>query len=137
MTTETTEMLRPVLTDEDVATLNETRKILEAIEKRALELGNAIVGRHVEERSTWLSLGTPTPISCGRVAEAADDAETALFNVLNLASSHRVTPLTDAQIHGDEEAEEEAAETPEMLRDDVWDEPGPDLSSADEHDWRL
>lgn len=145
MTTETTEMLRPVLSDEDVATLNAARRILEEVEKRAQERGNAIVGRHVEERTTWLPMDTPTPQSCGRVAEAANRAESELFQLLNLASSHRVSVLSDDQVHG--RLQEEAAETPEMLHPgpvdvsgnhwDVLDEPGPDLSDATEHDPRL
>lgn len=69
--------------------LNEARNILEHVEA-AVELE----ARRSEVRPT--ALGGPSATSYGRVAEAAEIASDAIFNVLNTMNAYRVQPIDRA-----------------------------------------
>jgi hypothetical protein len=75
MTTTSTDK-RSILTDEEIATLNAARTILDSISKR-----------------------TPHTRSGGVVDCQADETSHALFMFLNRACSHLLAPLTYDQLH--------------------------------------
>ncbi len=80
----------PLITADEVATLNAARTILEAVEKRANTFDTP--------REPWQYH------SCGRLAEAADTAESVIFGVLNYANASKLAPLTDDELHNREPA---------------------------------
>jgi hypothetical protein len=139
MTTETTEMLQ-VLTSEDIEAIAGMRKLLDGVEERAVkaawatEQALAAAGR--------VDYKAAPSHNWGRLAEACDITEAALFNVLNLASSHcKVEEAGEALRRELEGPEEEATESPEMLRDVhagiADDEPDYLHDTRGEHDPRL
>lgn len=75
-----------MLTKAQVGALNDARDVLRAIEKQA-------TSESYSEDSVW------QPFDCGKLAEACDSAEGAMFNVLNVARSYLGIKLTDEQIH--------------------------------------
>jgi hypothetical protein len=74
----------PILTDEELEILNETRTILERVEREAM-------GR-AWEASTEANR-PPHAQGFGRLAEAADLAHSALFRVLNVANAYDVQAI--------------------------------------------
>lgn len=120
MTTENTDMLqeRPLLTDEDIAALNAARTILERLADEATSRAWKAPSR------VGTSLREVTAQALGRVAGVAKMAEDNVFDVMNVASSDGMVRMTDDQLHNRPTAE---------LYDDL----GPVLSGADEHDPRL
>lgn len=80
----------------DVRTLNRARTILADIEKAAQKEAVALM---VTDERIPVGLGIADPMDFGRLAEAADRANEAIFNVLNVGKNHAKIPLTDGQLH--------------------------------------
>jgi hypothetical protein len=78
-----------MLTKSEIRTLNRARDVL----KRAKETcgGN--------RRAVAADYTQADGYSYGIAAEAAGNADQAIFNVLNVLNAHRVQVLTEAQIH--------------------------------------
>lgn len=75
-----------VFTKSQVGALNEARDVLRALEKDAQE-------------RCYATSRTHEAFNLGKLAETLDAAEGAIFNVLNVASSHVGIALTYEQIH--------------------------------------
>jgi len=87
-----------MLTSDDITKLNEARKILKRLEDRT--------------RDAFYDLGDTNKYSgevdghdLGRLSEAADVAEGAIFNVLNTARSYCKVAISDGEMHMREEVE--------------------------------
>ena len=78
------------LSDEEVSILNAARRLLQNVSREATNLG-----WKAESRGG----ARPVAASFGRVSQAAETAEDAIFNVLNVASSTSVRPLDENQLH--------------------------------------
>lgn len=85
-------MSGPILTDEELEILNETRTILERVEREAM-------GR-AWEASTEANR-PPHAQGFGRLAEAADRGAAALFNVLNIANAYDVQAIEPYVLYRD------------------------------------
>jgi hypothetical protein len=82
----------PILTDEELEIVNETRTILERVEHEAM-------GRAWEASTD--PARPPHPMGFGRLAEAADRAHAAIFNVLNVANAYDVQAIEPAVLYKD------------------------------------
>jgi rubrerythrin len=90
-----TETVAEILSDDDVALLNEARTLLKALGTRA-------------SRASWDAPSRPdgavaTGADYGRVHALADSAEDAIFTVLNWTNSHHVRSLNEQQLHNRQE----------------------------------
>src|SRR5512146_1205510 len=88
-----------MLSKSDIRKLNAARKVLRSITSDA-------------EAAGYLARGNGYPDAdeggYGRLAEAADLAESLVFNVLNVANAHRIADVSDADMHMREEIETNA-----------------------------
>lgn len=84
-----------MLTTRDIKRLNAARKVLRRLEDECAHSRSA-------ESNGWRN---PDGHSYGRLAEAADHAEGAIFNVLNTANAHRIAEVPDDLMHMREEVE--------------------------------
>jgi len=87
-----------MLTTEDIETLNAARKVL-------LQFQRLAEFNRRPKVDGWLE---PDGFDYGKFHEAADGANTAIFNVLNIARSYCKVEITDDQIYMREEAEVDA-----------------------------
>jgi hypothetical protein len=81
----------------EIRTLNAARTILEGIEERAGDTGYER-GRLTADAQSYDG-GSRSIMACGRLAQAADTAETAIFRVLNIARSYADVAITDDEMH--------------------------------------
>ena len=80
-----------LLTDEQIATLNEARTILKEYGARA-------------SRASWTAptnpgFAQPTDADYGRIDALAAAADDGIFTLLNWTHSYHVRPLTEEQLH--------------------------------------
>lgn len=78
-----------MLTKSDIRTLNKARDVLKRAKTTCGGNRSAVAETYTQ----------PDGYSYGVVAEAAVNADQAIFNVLNVLNAHRVQELTEAQIH--------------------------------------
>jgi hypothetical protein len=84
------------LTRREIRTLNAARTILSALEERAGDTGYALAREAANVES--YDGGSRAVMACGRVAQAADAAESAVFKVLNIARSYADIAITDDEM---------------------------------------
>jgi len=78
-----------MFTEEDIQTINTARALLKRVEEDATAHG-------------WVSppvIGEARAFDYGRLAEAADRAGTALFDVLNIARAYCKFDISDEDMH--------------------------------------
>lgn len=97
--------IEEILTDDEVATLNEARSILHAFGNRC---------RAASWNAPALVAGIANPADLGRVHGMADAAEHAIFMALNSTSSYDVRKLDEAQLHNHKVAAQVAVEADEV-----------------------
>lgn len=81
-----------MLSQKDIRKLNRARDILKRVEN---ECGT----NRRPETDSW---ARPDGFSFGKIAEAADAAEGAIFNMLNLMNAHGVQTFSDEDMHNRE-----------------------------------
>lgn len=109
MTTETTDTLRSLLTDEDIAVLNRARSVLADLARRTGERGTATI---VDPPA--VASGAPDAEDYGYLRGYAEEAEDAVFKTIVRAHHHCKVPMTKEQIHN------RAEETVEGVRFAGW-----------------
>lgn len=78
-----------LLTEKDIRKLNKARDVLDALEDRARQAGIELA------RDGQRSILGPSPVSMGRVAQAADHAGDAIFDALNIARAYGSLKVSD------------------------------------------
>lgn len=95
MTTLTTEeaqaLSQEVLSQDEIETLNEARRLLEILVKRC---GNLSSDRRYTDEAVRFA-NAPRPYTLGRLAEAFDQAGSAIFNAMNTAHSMCHVPMDE------------------------------------------
>ena len=87
-------MADSLITDSEVAILNAAQTILKDLAERAMKASYDAIGGY----------DTARPVDYGRFGEAADMAQHAIFNALNVGRSYHVLTLTDQQLHNRSES---------------------------------
>lgn len=85
--------ITPSLTDEDIEILNAARTVLDTARKNTQDAA------WIAMRSKLDDYSKPNAADYGRMMEAVETAEHAIFKVLNIINSHNLRQLTDEQIH--------------------------------------
>jgi len=96
----TTETGTEFLTADEVAVINAARACLQKLTKRA-EASSYAAARDLRAADSTFTSGADflLPADFGRLTEACEAAEGALFHALNVASSHLRCPNSKAGLH--------------------------------------
>jgi len=81
----------PLVSDDEVRTLNAARRLLEQLEERCNERGYTRTTSATTEAARYYS---------GRASERCESAAWHVFQVLNCLRSYGLADLTDDQVHG-------------------------------------
>ena len=132
MSTETTEKLRPLLTDEEIADLSRARTILKQLgarcQKRAI---SRWVDGYIED--------AVDPHDFGLIQAFSEQAESAVFGTIVRVRHHGQVDMTDEQLYNaaPEQDEVEGHRVLDTRLEEDWPTDRFQGESPTEHDWRL